>query len=362
VILTGSNIAHYLVDRGLMTHESVVDGDFLVVQVPRRNQNFKVVRQDAPSYFVKQVRDGTPDAIASLSCEARCYQVAQENPDLHSLAELVPKYRVYDAENNVLVVDLIPNSENLREHADRTGEFSNDIARRLGVLLGSYHSTATLEITRTETAFPSRKPWILSFHTQDFPAGSISSGVAELQGTLRSYPEYMRELDVVSSTWQTDSLIHGDIKWDNCLTYAAGDVPSNHVKIVDWELASRGDACWDIGAILQSYLTSWVLSMPDNSALPSDALMQQARFRLDRMYSAISAFWSSYSSTRGFTEQRARGMLERSMAHGAARMVQTVFEIANYSGVMSSVAARVLQLSYNILQDPGEALDTLLAA
>ena len=364
MILGGSNLAHYLVDRGLMTLESVVDGDFFVVDIARRNQNFKVIRREGPGFFVKQVRDGSPEAVTSLNCEATCYQLAQSDSELEPLATLVPRFCSYDPLNHVLIVELLANGENLREHSERTGSFSPEIARQLGTALGKYHSVPISRISNgaSAAAFQVRKPWILSFHLQTFPPGTINAGTAELHNILRSYPEYTQALEEVSEDWHVDCLIHGDLKWDNCVVYPAEDGAGFRFKVVDWELATLGDACWDLGAILQSYLTSWVFSMPDTGMSPAAMLMRQARFPLDHMAPAIGAFWDAYASARKIVNHQARELLERSMKHGAARMVQTVYEMTSFSAQMSSVAARVLQLSYNILRDTPDAVDSLLAA
>lgn len=363
MILGGSNIAHYLADRELIGLDSIVDGDFLVVTVPRRNQNFKVIRRGAPGFFLKQVRDGTPEGVATLKCEAICYQLAHSGPEFEALADLVPGFYCYDPQSNVLVLQLLPEGENLREHSDRTGGFLPDVARQVGSAFGRYHSLPLSRITESAASpFPTRKPWVLSFHSETFPPGTMNPGAAQLHTILRSYPEYTRGLDELTEQWEVDALIHGDVKWDNCMVYPAEDGTGSRFKIVDWELATLGDACWDLGAILQSYLTSWVFSMPDTGASPAAMLVQQARFTLDDMAPAIGAFWESYATARGLERGRARRLLERSMKYAAARMVQSVFEIAIYSAQLNPAAIRVLQLSYNILADPQEAVESLLAA
>ena len=55
MIITAENIVHYITDKNFITSESVVDGDFTVVDMTRRNRNFKIVRKQSRGYFVKQV-------------------------------------------------------------------------------------------------------------------------------------------------------------------------------------------------------------------------------------------------------------------------------------------------------------------
>ncbi len=48
--------------------------------------------------------------------------------------------------------------------------------------------------------------------------------------------------------WRPDCLVHGDVKWDNCLVEQAVDGP--HVVLIDWELSGLGDPAWDVAAAL----------------------------------------------------------------------------------------------------------------
>jgi hypothetical protein len=131
-------------------------------------------------------------------------------------------------------------------------------------------------------------------------------------------------------------------------------------KIVDWELADIGDAGWDLGAAFQSYLSSWVFSMPETEAGPAAALVERAQFRLEDMQPSIAAFWQAYKSARVLDETRARELLDRSLRYGAARLVQTAYEISINGAQLDVFAIRLLQLSENILANPQEAAENLL--
>ncbi len=51
MVLNSSNIVHYLLERGLVTGQQIVDGDYMVVEAPRRNRNFKIVKRDQTGLF-----------------------------------------------------------------------------------------------------------------------------------------------------------------------------------------------------------------------------------------------------------------------------------------------------------------------
>ena len=66
--------------------------------------------------------------------------------------------------------------------------------------------------------FPRRAPWILSFHkVAPQMLQNVSGGNQQLLQLLHRYPEFGRILDQLASEWKFESLIHGDIKWDNCV-------------------------------------------------------------------------------------------------------------------------------------------------
>src|SRR5215831_10150500 len=125
MILTRYNLADYLLERGLLSFESIVDGDLMVVEAARRNRNFKVIRKNQPGYFVKQIKEWEPQSIATLQCEATCYWLAQNDPRLSAtdLVQLMPRYYFYDASRHALVTELLPEGENLSEYHRRLAKF-----------------------------------------------------------------------------------------------------------------------------------------------------------------------------------------------------------------------------------------------
>jgi aminoglycoside phosphotransferase (APT) family kinase protein len=182
-----------------------------------------------------------------------------------------------------------------------------------------------------------------------------------LSAIVQQHPEFQTLLDAIGAEWRFDSLIHGDMKWDNVLVFpiASGDLD---FRIVDWEMADLGDADWDVGAILQSFLTVWILSMPIASGLPPERYVAMAAQPIELMRPVLQAFWKAYAATRGFAEAEHKRALERSMRFGAARLVWSVFEQRLYMTQLDPAALALLQVSLNILKNPAQAVVDLLGA
>ena len=79
MLLTGFNIAHYLLDKGYLAPESILDGTFTAHQTSSRNANY-LINRDAPAtsspgdkhdaLFVKQVQAWDQEKITTLRTEA----------------------------------------------------------------------------------------------------------------------------------------------------------------------------------------------------------------------------------------------------------------------------------------------------
>jgi len=372
MIITKETIAHYLLGRGLLTFDSVVDGDFLVVEATSRNRNFKVIRTANPGYFVKQVKTFEPQAVETMRYETACYWLSQNDPDFEPLAALMPKFYDSDPARHALVIELLPEGGSLSEYHRQLGSFPVEVGVQLGRILGTYQREMgrRLRDGAKSNAFARRVPWILSLHQLNQNLfGQLSAANTQILNIVQSYPDFPQTLDRMSAGWRFDSLIHGDIKWDNLHVTIGGAAEGGeenaaggmNLRLIDWELADFGDACWDAGAVFQSYLSFWVFSMPAVAGVPAEQLVGSAQFPVEKMQPAIRAFWKTYVETRGLGSEEARDALERSVTYGAARMIQTAYEYMFHAPQITTSALYLLQLSLNILKSPGEATASLLA-
>ena len=210
-----------------------------------------MLRSGAPGLFVKQMREMQPDAMLTLRREATCYQIAAGHP---ALSRLMPKLVRYEPTRHVLVLELLPEAESLLGYYARMKGFPAEIGRLLGHGLGVYHSQAggLLKDERLSGLLTRQIPVILTLgrsgHGMLGNFGRIGPAVSAL---LQQHADFQALLDALGAEWRFDSLIHGDMKWDNVLVFPA---PVDlDFRIVDWEMADCGDAGWDVGAVFQSF-------------------------------------------------------------------------------------------------------------
>lgn len=360
MIITPTTLIHYLIERGLITAESAVDGDLMVVEATSRHRNYKVIRRRAPGYFVKQVQQNDPRTVSFLQREATCYWLAQNEEQFAPLAPVVPKFHGYDPQRWILIIALLE-GENLVAFHQRLRQFPIDTAATVGEMLATYHRgvNPAPQSGAEEGVFPHAVPWILSAHRmQGSPLQAIQGGSSQVLEIVRQYGDFHQVLDALREGWQQDTFVHGDLKWENCIFYSEDG--ERGLKIVDWETADVGDAGWDVGAIFQSYLTFWIMSIPMQNQMPLAQALDEAPFPVEAMQPAIGAFWNRYRATAGLVRQAERALLRRSVQYAAARMLQTAFEYMTYSPQITANALAQLQVSLNILHEPDTAAGELL--
>ncbi|HVR41700.1 MAG TPA: phosphotransferase [Thermoanaerobaculia bacterium] len=356
-MIHGKNeVVHYLLERGLLDARDVVAGDLVVVELIRRHHNFAVMRGKSPGIFVKQIQD-QPMAAQTLQKEAAFYALLDADPALAPIRALLPKFHAYDPDRHMLVVEMVAGAEDVNAQHRMRGEFSVDAATRIGQAIASYHDVAKRELVGKKTnvaIFTRTTPWILSFHLNRGTVQGLSAANGQLMQILQSYPEFALTLDHLRNTWRYETLIHGDMKFDNCL------VTGDTIHIVDWEIAEVGDSAWDVGSIFQAYLMWWLSSLPANNGGPDDVTDDKAAYPLEKIQPAIRAFWNAYASASHLEGAPADAMLERATACAGARLLQTVYESLNYSPSMTPNAIHEVQAAVNILRQPRAAAADLL--
>ncbi|HEX3683456.1 MAG TPA: aminoglycoside phosphotransferase family protein [Bryobacteraceae bacterium] len=362
MILSPENLVYYLLERGLVTRDSIVNGGVEISEIPRRNRNFRVRQRSGPGYFLKQARLGEPDATRTLHAEAECYRFAAQDEAFADVAEIVPRFHSYDERRGVLVTELLDGAETLTEHHFRNDLFPASVGEQLGRAFGNYHRKASAKAPAGMDAIFLRRPaWALSLH--DLPpamAPRLSGGIYQMLGMIQQFPQFAAALEKLRAEWRFDAVIHGDIKWDNCVL-CGGSNGDSRLRVVDWEMADWGDSCWDLAGIFSAYLSFWVHSLPANGSADPAAAALQARFPIERMQPAMQRFWNTYTQCRAVSGDASRDLLRRTVLYTGARTMQTAFEMVQMAPQANAHTVLLLQLSMNILTDPEEAARELLA-
>jgi Ser/Thr protein kinase RdoA (MazF antagonist) len=215
----------------------------------------------------------------------------------------------------------------------------------IGNALGLAHSHGPIMLAdvKMRTLFPYQPPWPMTLEQSGYSFLDNFPPVGpQLSAAIRQSPKLQPMLSALRPLWQYDSLIHGDMKWDNCLLSSRDGVEQN-LTIVDWELADIGDGAWDVATIFKEYLVAAILSASGGqSATPQT---------IESMQPSIRAFWKAYSNARGLNADAGR-YLDRAVRYTAARMIIAVLEYLNASPQFNVLGASMIQTALNLLEAP----------
>lgn len=337
------DVVDYLLKSGLLSARAVVDGELEIADASQRNANFKVIVPGGPNYLVKQGVD--PERRATLLREAEFYRAFSARRAARGLRRFTVRSFGYDRVEHVLVLELHVDALDFREAADPGGALSRTLAASLGTALATLHSEADTAYSDGLNARDSS--WALEMHRPDLGLlGRISAGNLRVVSIVQEVSDIGRHLDELRAQWRADCWIHGDVRWANCLSVP----PRSGFKLVDWELAGRGDPAWDIGAVMSEHLHAWLHSIPITSRATLSRLAPSVQRRLLRSRTSLHRFWNSYVRRARIDRRSAGDRLRRAAGYAGARLLQAAYEQMQGATELTPTVVGLLQLASNVLR------------
>jgi aminoglycoside phosphotransferase (APT) family kinase protein len=351
------DVAGYVLKTGLVPAQAVVSGDLVIRDLSSRHRTMSVERQNGPGFILKQGVDLQGEI--AIRREAAVYA---RLIDLGGgAARYLPPFVRFDEERALLVLGRVVAVEDLRSYHLRQGRFPVGAARALGTALGQIHRHG-MRPTHQAPEQPELAPTTLSLHRPGLELfREASAATFELIKIVQASPALADGLDELRACWRRLTVIHVDVKWDNCLlSRPEGRGSRLAIRIIDWETASLGDPCWDIGSALSQYLSTWVFSIPVTGQAPPEDFPALARYPLEDMQPALRACWHAYARAMRLAGPIETAWLSRTVRYAAARLVQSALEAAQMSLQLTSSLVLHLQLAENMLRRPHEAAVHLL--
>ena len=356
MVLTAANLFYYLEERGLASADTVVRGEFRVIDLSRRNLVFRMSDgSGAGGVLIKQLQTWQRVNVALFEAEAHWYWLARYNPAFAPLSPFLCRCLGYDSQNQILMLEIPAGCENFDGHFRRIRGFSPETARLLGETLAAFHwALPASALHELRNDFARRIPSVFFRRESNESEFHTSEGALEVFRIVKENPAFIEACPRLRNAWQRETPINGDMKFAHCILNGPG------MYFVDWENGDIGDPCWDTGAIFQEFLRAWILSIPGG---PGDTLEERsakAAVPMPEIQPAVRAFWESYVKRAGFDDEIAAAKLRKSVDYAGAWLLQAAFQHVQDVPRITSRAVSMVQLGLNILEEPERATRDLL--
>jgi aminoglycoside phosphotransferase (APT) family kinase protein len=363
MLLTESNIIHYLLSRGLAETSSFVLGNFSCRSGISRHNNFIINKEyETYRYFVKQAF-ANKEKTGSLKREGYFYEFVFGNEKYQELQKYLPGIKIFDEQNSILVLEYSADYSNLYDwllnvqHANNPEPVASEVAAAL-FSLHTISDKATNGLQ--ETGFLNEtKPWILNLSEMKMTESANTRSEAEGKSLelIFTMPGFVQMIEDAGKLWEPSGLIHGDCKLNNFLVRQQDNEDKNFkLQLIDWELVNTGDPLWDMATVFQSVLTAWVIK--------EDPLYKLAaadkEVSIKTLQDFMTTCWKEYAFRFNWDKLTERAMLEKCTAFSALRLIHACFESTPGAKSLRPHSARLLQLSHNIFSDLKGAGEHLL--
>jgi thiamine kinase-like enzyme len=362
MLLTETNIIHYLFDRGLVDASSFIKGNFSCRSGQNRHTNFIINKEyDAHRFFIKQAITNAEKSV-SLRREGLFYELVSANEPFQGLQKYLPEILLLDIKNSILIVEWLGEYINLHDWlmSGRAIENTERVATELTKGLYSLHSITdggNNELKENDF-FYEFKPWILRLPEMKTGNGRAARSEAEDDGLklIFSIPGFVQLIEQAAKLWEPSCIIHGDCKLNNFLLKQEQTAEVIQIKLIDWELVNTGDPLWDLATVFQSVLTAWVIS--------EDPLFKSTStgkaFDISSMQQFISVCWKKYAELQSWDSPVGKTKFDKCTSLCALRLLHSCFETTPGAKSLRPYSARLLQLAHNILSNPVVAGEQLL--
>lgn len=337
-----AEIVRRLIDAGLLSTRDVVDGTLTVVDLSRSNPVWLVDAGAGGRYVAKVTAAERDDQQGSGAVEALLYERVAADP---GLAAVAPVPALVTRLDDLLVLAPVGDGEGLAQRLRDKGATSAD-GRLLGDALGRWRAVAG---RLAGDGLPGCLPWALVALAEERPAFlDEHPATRRLGDLLRGQRELHRALDAAAGAWRRETVVHGDVRWDNVVVAVGPDGGGERLLFVDLEFADWGDPAWDVaGAVAEPLAVAATTGAGDDETGFVVTDLRTAGRYVRQVRSFLACFAAAYREGAG---PGADEDLRRGMAFVPARLVQAAFQHAAWNpatGVAAGLAAAGLAAAFD---------------
>lgn len=342
------NVCEYLLDKNYLKPEGVFASGFYYIEESRRNKNFLIRTPNNSGILLKQVRAFELAKTYSIENEARIYWLVKNENSFADLKIYLPHFIGFDSSSYILAIELLVGYYDLLNYYESNYNFIDAIPIKQAQILNSFHNTLDFySESNIANLFKGGIPWIFNLpDASPQEVNLISKADYEIFYYIRNNEEFCQQIRLLKQNWDSNSVIHGDIKMPNFLI--------NHnldVKLIDWEMVQIGDYLWDVAGVFNDYFLFWTnLKHTNNGNIPKNTEAN--------LFKSLNVFWSAYE--RNSIKKTDQSTIDKIGKYTAMRIIQTCIEHSHFKDKMSVKSKSLIDLSIRLMFNPSQVLRTIL--
>ena len=311
--LTLQSLPHYLLSKGFLKSDTIVNGQYIAHQFQTRNIIFTVNTGEGTGLFVKQINNPEQGSLYVLQKDATCLWMIHNIEAFSRLRKFVPEYLGYDASNQILLTALLENAQNIETYLNNKNELTESLLTKIIHLFNSFHFKVDDKVLKESSVgfFPKQIPWAMDVKMITSEERQRGLSITSMPNPALQYASsnsyIIQEISSLKDTWNASSLIHGDVKWMNILIN-----PDENIYLIDWEIADIGDPVWDVAGVLQGIITRKALNeqhLDTSYVIQNEELWKKANFFI-----------------KGYMKECGKTSVSKILQYTAARFLQTATE------------------------------------
>ncbi|MBA3750041.1 MAG: hypothetical protein H0X03_03955 [Nitrosopumilus sp.] len=217
-IIDIDNATEYLLNRKIIDTYSIVNGDLKIIDASRKNRNIKVLRTNDPSFLIKQSYKTDTSSSITLKRDALLYALIQNYPKFSTLLEIVPHIHDFDENKNILLVEFIDGySWNEYIYSIKDKDIGKENIFSLGKIIGTCHDLFKNMMDENQLNFLPRTFESSFLHPGPEIFINLSQANMELLKIIQRDLKIYGRMEEIFLKWNPQTLIHGDIKFDNII-------------------------------------------------------------------------------------------------------------------------------------------------
>jgi thiamine kinase-like enzyme len=323
MVLTIENICQYLLEHQLIDNKAIIEGDLLIRDASSRNSNFLInqFHKNGIKILIKQPDITDNDYIESMEIEAGIYQLIAKEIQCEQIRVYLPKFQHYDLQNYILIMEQITGVCRVFDYIFHGLNLPDkNMSDHFSTALSALHN-----VQIQESSFDSIQksfPWFLNIGQKSYHK-KIKESQAKVYHSLHEILEnkpWMRIISKTKKNWHSESLVHLDSRFTNwMISFRHQPNQNNPLWLIDWEMAGKGDAAWDIAFLIGEWLNIGLFFKENHSQNFPDVeqiIVQQ-----------INQFWQNYSNKRQINLSQKSILLKRICQYLPIRILMMSYEI-----------------------------------